>query len=75
MPAPGSPAERALEERRKRRGKVHKKLTVPGLSNSDDDVQDAVEGTDAQGGATSGEGGPAKPSGQRQQPKRKKRKR
>jgi len=63
MPAPGSPAEKALEERRMKSGKEHKKFTIPGLTHDDaaEDVQDTppVE---------------AKPkSGQRQQPKRKKR--
>jgi YidC/Oxa1 family membrane protein insertase len=63
MPAPGSPAEKALEERRLKSGKEHKKFTIPGLTHDDEpaDVQDtpAIE---------------TKPkSGQRQQPKRKKR--
>jgi YidC/Oxa1 family membrane protein insertase len=63
MPAPGSPAEKALEERRLKSGKEHKKFTIPGLSHDAEaeEVQDipAIE---------------SKPkSGQRQQPKRKKR--
>jgi YidC/Oxa1 family membrane protein insertase len=63
MPAPGSPAEKALEERRIKSGKEHKKFTIPGLSHEAEaeEVQDtpAIE---------------SKPkSGQRQQPKRKKR--
>jgi YidC/Oxa1 family membrane protein insertase len=63
MPAPGSPAEKALEQRRIKSGKEHKKFTIPGLTHDTEaeDVQDTpiVE---------------AKPkSGQRQQPKRKKR--
>jgi YidC/Oxa1 family membrane protein insertase len=63
MPAPGSPAEKALEERRIKSGKEHKKFTIPGLSHDaePEEVQDvpAIE---------------TKPkSGQRQQPKRKKR--
>lgn len=63
MPAPGSPAEKALEDRRLKSGKEHKKFTIPGLSHDDaaEEAQDtpAIE---------------AKPkSGQRQQPKRKKR--
>src|SRR5450830_660025 len=33
MPAPGSPAEKALEERRIKSGKEHKKFTIPGLSH------------------------------------------
>ena len=65
MPAPGSLAEKALEERRMKSGKAHKKFTIPGLHSGD--VQDTVEETPAE---------PAKPvTGQRQQPKRKKRNR
>ena len=37
MPAPGSPAEKALQERRKRRGKPIKELTLPGLAASSED--------------------------------------
>jgi YidC/Oxa1 family membrane protein insertase len=65
MPAPGSLAEKALEERRMKSGKAHKKFTLPGLHHEEpaDEVQDTVEE-------------PVKPvSGQRQQPKRKKRNR
>jgi YidC/Oxa1 family membrane protein insertase len=65
MPAPGSLAEKALEERRMKSGKAHKKFTLPGLHHEEpgEDVQDTVDE-------------PAKPvSGQRQQPKRKKRNR
>jgi YidC/Oxa1 family membrane protein insertase len=65
MPAPGSLAEKALEERRMKSGKEHKKFTIPGLHHEDaaEDVQDTVVE-------------PVKPvSGQRQQPKRKKRNR
>jgi YidC/Oxa1 family membrane protein insertase len=63
MPAPGSLAERDLEARRLKSGKEHKKFSIPGLApdGESDDVQDSpiVE---------------TKPrSGQRQQPKRKKR--
>ena len=63
MPAPGSPAEKALEARRLKSGKEHKKFTIPGLSHDSEaeEVQDTpiIE---------------AKPkSGQRQQPKRKNR--
>jgi len=63
MPAPGSPAEKALEARRLKRGKEHKKFTLPGLTHEDgpEEVQEApaVEARPA--------------SGQRPQPKRKKR--
>jgi len=61
MPAPGSLAEKALEERRLKSGKEHKKFTVPGLSQEPDDVQDSPVAE-------------TKPtSGQRQKPTRKKR--
>ena len=59
MPAPGSAAERALEERQKRKGITVKKLSLPGLDNTPADapVEEAP-----------------KVGGQRQQPKAKKRK-
>jgi len=63
MPAPGSLAEKALEERRLKSGKEHKKFTVPGLSQEPEpeDVQDSPVAE-------------TKPkSGQRQQPTRKRR--
>jgi YidC/Oxa1 family membrane protein insertase len=63
MPAPGSLAEKALEARRLKSGKEHKKFSIPGLSHDSepDEVQD-------------GPVAEAEPkSGQRQQPKRKKR--
>src|ERR1035437_6320546 len=63
MPAPGSLAEKALEARRIKSGKEHKKFTIPGLTHEGEpeEIQDSpVE--------------EVKPkSGQRQQPKRKKR--
>jgi YidC/Oxa1 family membrane protein insertase len=62
MPAPGSAAERAYEERQRKRGKTIKKLHIPGLGDTttdQPDVQDALPE------------GPK--SGQRQQPKGKKR--
>ncbi len=61
MPAPGSPAERALEARRVKSGKEHKKFSIPGLSHDSEpeDVQDSsITETKPK-------------SGQRQQPKRK----
>jgi YidC/Oxa1 family membrane protein insertase len=66
MPAPGSPAEKALQERRAKRGKPVKELTVPGLDSS--------PSGSAAGASTpaADQGGAAKPSGQRQQPKRSK---
>jgi YidC/Oxa1 family membrane protein insertase len=66
MPAPGSLAEQALEARRLKSGKEHKKFSIPGLSHDSApaDVQDVVEDPVAD----------TKPkSGQRQQPKRKNR--
>jgi YidC/Oxa1 family membrane protein insertase len=65
MPAPGSPAEKALEERRLKSGKEHKKFSVPGLTHDDEAeaIQDSpIEDTK-----------PKPKSGQRQQPKRKNR--
>jgi YidC/Oxa1 family membrane protein insertase len=63
MPAPGSPAEKALEDRRLKSGKEHKKFTIPGLSH--DEAPEEVQDTPV---------ADTKPkSGQRQQPKRKKR--
>src|ERR1035437_6465279 len=63
MPAPGSLAEKALQARRIKSGKEHKKFTIPGLTHEGEpeEIQDSpVE--------------EVKPkSGQRQQPKRKKR--
>jgi YidC/Oxa1 family membrane protein insertase len=58
MPAPGSEAEKALHDRQKRKGKEIVKLTLPGLE------RDATEETAADD---------APKSGQRQQPKSKKR--
>ena len=55
MPAPGSPAEKALRDRKAKRGKVHEEFTVKGLDRATED------------------GEPEKPAGgQRQQPKRNK---
>jgi len=63
MPAPGSPAERALEARRLKSGKEHKKFTIPGLSH-DTETEDVQDNPITE----------TKPkSGQRQQPKRKNR--
>jgi len=64
MPAPGSPAEKALEERRIKSGKEHKKFTIPGLSHEDTEAEEVQDTPSAE----------TKPkSGQRQQPKRKNR--
>lgn len=72
MPAPGSPAEKALEERRRKRGKAHTKFSIPGLGHTEDKdeapEQSAV--SDASAPDT-----PVRQNGQRVQPRRKKRKR
>lgn len=60
MPAPGSAAEQAQRDRMKRKGKTMKELVVPGLTSSSDVLDDAAD-----------DDGPK--SGQRQQPKGKKR--
>lgn len=39
MPAPGSPAEQALRERKAKRGKVHEEFTVKGLDRAEDEQQ------------------------------------
>lgn len=57
MPAPGSPAEKAMQERRKRRGRPVTELTVPGLSSEEETEVEETKPV----------------SGQRQQPKGKKR--
>ena len=63
MPAPGSPAEKALEARRLKSGKEHKKFSIPGLSH-DSEPEDVQDSPSAE----------TKPkSDQRQQPKRKNR--
>ena len=64
MPAPGSAAEKALEERRMKSGKAHKKFTIPGLHHEEPVTPWRTTP-------------PSRPSrsGQRQQPKRKKRNR
>lgn len=70
MPAPGSPAEKALQERRMRQGKEHKPFTVRGLMPGD--RKDSAEPAPAEeplGNPLN----PARPSSrQRQQPSRKK---
>jgi len=59
MPAPGSPAEKAMQERRKLRGHPIQELSVPGLATGGDDEPEVEE---------------AEPTPrQRQQPKGKKR--
>ena len=63
MPAPGSPAEKALQARRIKSGKKHKKFTIPALS-AEPEVEQAP---DIPVPAT------RTVSGQRQQPKSKKR--
>ena len=61
MPAPGSPAEKALEERRLKKGKEHKRFSIPGLGTHDTPEPEPAVVEE-------------KPrTGQRQQPKRKSR--
>jgi membrane protein insertase Oxa1/YidC/SpoIIIJ len=62
MPAPGSLAEKALEARRLKSGKEHKKFSLPGLVQDEAEEVPDISAPDTK---------PA--SGQRQQPKRKKR--
>ncbi len=66
MPAPGSPAELALQDRHRKRGKEAPTFTVKGLDATSSDGSRVADST---GAAADG----AKKSGQRQQPKRKKR--
>jgi YidC/Oxa1 family membrane protein insertase len=42
MPAPGSPAEKALQERRQRRGKPIQQMVMPGLATTED-VEEETE--------------------------------
>jgi YidC/Oxa1 family membrane protein insertase len=62
MPAPGSPAERALHERRARRG--HGLASAKGLFGR------RTDGGETDSAAESAQGQPQKVTGQRQQPKR-----
>ena len=73
MPAPGSPAEKALEERRRRRGKEHKRFTVPGLHKDEPEPQAEPELSPRP--STTTLTSPVRQSGQRQQPRRRKPKR
>ena len=79
MPAPGSPAEKALEERRLRQGKEHKRFSIPGLHHDEpaapvDPAATPPQDSRPSGGSTAVDGSdqPPRPaSGQRHQPKRK----
>lgn len=57
MPAPGSPAERAMQERRQRRGKPVQEMVLPGVGADEDEEPEETKPV----------------SGQRQQPTSKKR--
>ncbi|KNX38759.1 membrane protein insertase YidC [Luteipulveratus halotolerans] len=73
MPAPGSAAEKALEERNRAKGRETKKLTVPGLSKDDDadgESSDKPKPTGAPGRTTASGQQAGKTGGQRVQPKR-----
>lgn len=80
MPAPGSAAEKALEDRRRRQGKEHKKFTLPGLGDHAEESSGSTaitpQAAAAAGPVTQRPVNPLNPgkpsSGQRQQPKRKK---
>ncbi|WP_018157548.1 membrane protein insertase YidC [Demetria terragena] len=65
MPAPGSAAEKALEERNRAKGKITKKESIPGLTDEADAEPVAAPGRATATGVTAG-----KTSGQRVQPKR-----
>ncbi len=64
MPAPGSEAEREYEARQARRGKTIKRMHVPGLGDTTEEIADIQDAPATDAG---------KLSGQRQQPKGKKR--
>ena len=65
LPAPGSPADKAMRERHERKGKSVKEISIKGLTPGTDDAASGTDGTDAV---------PPKPhGGQRQQPKGKRR--
>jgi YidC/Oxa1 family membrane protein insertase len=66
MPAPGSPAEKALEERRLAKGKPVKKLQLSTAADTADGAEESAGETGA------GVGGAAPRGGQRVQPKSKK---
>lgn len=68
MPAPGSQAEKDLEERRRRQGKEHTKFSIPGLHHDADGAAEATEPPSAVQDNV-------RTSGQRQQPVRRKPKR
>lgn len=79
MPAPGSQAERDLEARRLRKGKEHKKFTIPGLHHESPSSGPSSGPTGA-GATAAGVAAPVqdqmhRPSGQRQQPVRRKKRR
>jgi YidC/Oxa1 family membrane protein insertase len=67
MPAPGSPAEKAMQERRRKRGKPVEDFTVKGLDATPaDDAPDAKTGGQRQQpkrNKKKAKGGPAKPGG------------
>jgi YidC/Oxa1 family membrane protein insertase len=71
MPTPGSEAEKALEARRRAKGKEIKKLTIPGLSNNSDeaDGDTALAASPGAPGTMTATGSQAgKTGGQRVQP-------
>ncbi|TWP38256.1 membrane protein insertase YidC [Leekyejoonella antrihumi] len=83
MPAPGSPAEKEMEQRRRAKGKSINKVTIPGLHKSEDDEDEddstGVDLTKSKETASAGRPGTSTSSGtqagktgggQRVQPKR-----
>ncbi|WP_370518399.1 hypothetical protein [Nostocoides sp. HKS02] len=64
MPAPGSPAEKAMQERHAKRGKTVKEFTVKGLDSGSGNGSGDGSGTDGDA--------PKPTGGQRQQPSRNK---
>lgn len=81
MPAPGSPAEKEMERKRRAKGKAINKVTIPGLHPATEDsvVESSAEAPAAPGGpgkSTASGQAAGSGSGQRVQPRRtKKRKR
>lgn len=71
MPAPGSAAEKAMEERNRAKGKITKKDSVPGLPEGEEEPEPVA----SPGRATATGTSAGKSSGQRVQPKRNKKKR
>jgi YidC/Oxa1 family membrane protein insertase len=62
MPAPGSPAEQALRDRKAKRGKVHEEFTVKGLERApEEEAPKPTSGQRQQPSRKKRKGAPAKP--------------